>query len=54
MCPLARLQSLGAAAAGQAIDSMRMFLMGLKGGKPELGEAGVQPECSRDQPNPAR
>ena len=33
-----------AAAAGQATDSMRMFLMGLEGGKPELGEAGVQRE----------
>ena len=33
-----------AAAAGQATDSMRMFLMGLDGGKPAPGEAGVQPE----------
>ncbi|WP_295631299.1 AraD1 family protein [Novosphingobium sp.] len=33
-----------AAAAGQATDSMRMFLMGLEGGKPAPGEAGVQPE----------
>ena len=33
-----------AAAAGQATDSMRMFLMGLEGGKPEVGIAGVQPE----------
>ena len=33
-----------AAAAGQATDSMRMFLMGLEGGKPAAGEAGVQPE----------
>jgi hypothetical protein len=33
-----------AAASGQATDSMRMFLMGLEGGKPAAGEAGVQPE----------
>jgi len=33
-----------AAATGQATDSMRMFLMGLEGGKPESGLAGVQPE----------
>jgi hypothetical protein len=33
-----------AAATGQATDSMRMFLMGLEGGKPEAGMAGVQPE----------
>jgi hypothetical protein len=33
-----------AAAAGQATDSMRMFLMGEAGGKPESGETGVQPE----------
>lgn len=33
-----------AAAAGQATDSMRMFLMGEAGGKPTAGEAGVQPE----------
>lgn len=33
-----------AAAAGQATDSMRMFLMGEQGGKPALGEVGVQPE----------
>ncbi|WP_299307313.1 AraD1 family protein [uncultured Croceicoccus sp.] len=32
-----------AAAAGNATDTMRMFLMGLEGGKPETGE-GVQPE----------
>jgi hypothetical protein len=32
------------AAAGEATDSMRMFLMGLEGGKPAPGEAGVQPE----------
>jgi hypothetical protein len=32
------------AAAGQATDSMRMFLMGLEGGKPVPGQAGVQPE----------
>jgi hypothetical protein len=33
-----------AAAAGRATDSMRMFLMGLEGGKPQPGAAGVQPE----------
>jgi hypothetical protein len=33
-----------AAAAGQATDSMRMFLMGEAGGKPAAGLAGVQPE----------
>jgi hypothetical protein len=33
-----------AAAAGAATDSMRMFLMGVEGGKPEPGEPGVQPE----------
>lgn len=33
-----------AAAVGQATDSMRMFLMGLEGGKPAAGLAGVQPE----------
>jgi len=33
-----------AAAAGQATDSMRMFLMGEAGGKPPPGETGVQPE----------
>lgn len=33
-----------AAAAGQATDSMRMFLMGEAGGKPLSGEVGVQPE----------
>jgi hypothetical protein len=33
-----------AAASGQATDSMRMFLMGLEGGKPPPGRAGVQPE----------
>ncbi|NCQ63008.1 MAG: FAH family protein, partial [Alphaproteobacteria bacterium] len=32
-----------AAAAGTATDSMRMFLMGLEGGKSESGE-GAQPE----------
>ena len=37
-------KALGHAAAGQATDSMRMFLMGLEGGKPAPGEAGVQPE----------
>jgi len=33
-----------AAAAGQATDSMRMFLMGVDGGKPSSGTTGVQPE----------
>ena len=33
-----------AAAAGEATDSMRMFLMGEEGGKPPPGEIGVQPE----------
>jgi len=33
-----------ATAAGQATDSMRMFLMGEAGGKPAAGEIGVQPE----------
>lgn len=33
-----------AQAEGQATDSMRMFLLGLAGGKPAVGEAGVQPE----------
>jgi hypothetical protein len=33
-----------AAAAGNATDSMRMFLMGEQGGKPAAGAAGVQPE----------
>jgi hypothetical protein len=33
-----------AAASGQATDSMRMFLMGLEGGKPADGATGVQPE----------
>lgn len=33
-----------AAAAGQATDSMRMFLMGMEGGKPEPGQVGAQPE----------
>lgn len=33
-----------AAAAGQATDSMRMFLMGVEGGKPDDGQEGVQPE----------
>ncbi|MEO5587804.1 MAG: AraD1 family protein [Novosphingobium sp.] len=33
-----------AAASGQTTDSMRMFLMGLEGGKPAAGEPGVQPE----------
>ncbi|MGN6356194.1 MAG: AraD1 family protein [Novosphingobium sp.] len=34
-----------AAAAGEKLtDSMRMFLMGMEGGKPEVGRVGVQPE----------
>ncbi len=33
-----------AAAAGQATDSMRMFLMGVEGGRPAAGAEGVQPE----------
>jgi hypothetical protein len=33
-----------AAQAGQATDSMRMFLMGVEGGKPAEGETGAQPE----------
>jgi hypothetical protein len=33
-----------AAAAGHATDSMRMFLMGEEGGKPEPDQEGVQPE----------
>ncbi len=33
-----------AAAAGQRTDSMKMFQMGLQGGKPPPGEIGVQPE----------
>jgi hypothetical protein len=33
-----------AAAGGTVTDSMRMFMMGLEGGKPEAGTAGVQPE----------
>src|SRR5690606_20078186 len=33
-----------AAAAGATTDSMRMFLMGVEGGKPEGGASGVQPE----------
>ncbi|OYU33866.1 MAG: FAH family protein [Novosphingobium sp. PASSN1] len=34
-----------AAAAGETLtDSMRMFLMGLEGGKPKVGKIGVQPE----------
>ena len=33
-----------AAMGGAQTDSMRIFLQGLKGGKPEPGEIGVQPE----------
>ncbi len=32
------------AAGGTMTDSMRMFMMGVEGGKPADGEAGVQPE----------
>jgi hypothetical protein len=32
------------AAAGAVTDSMRMFLMGVEGGKPASGQQGVQPE----------
>ena len=34
----------GAAAHGQATDSMRMFQLGVAGGKPEAGLVGAQPE----------
>jgi hypothetical protein len=33
-----------AAAGGHATDSMKMFLMGYEGGRPDPGEVGVQPE----------
>ena len=33
-----------AASSGQATDSMRMFLMGLEGGRPAAGQFGAQPE----------
>ncbi|MGZ9098791.1 MAG: AraD1 family protein, partial [Brevundimonas sp.] len=33
-----------AAAAGAETDSMRMFRMGLEGGKPDAGQIGAQPE----------
>jgi hypothetical protein len=33
-----------AAAGGTVTDSMRMFMMGVEGGKPATGEVGVQPE----------
>ncbi len=33
-----------AASAEKPTDSMRMFLMGVEGGKPEAGRTGVQPE----------
>src|SRR5687768_1678416 len=33
-----------AAAGGTLTDSMRMFMMGLEGGKPAAGQVGVQPE----------
>ncbi|MBS0363538.1 MAG: FAH family protein [Proteobacteria bacterium] len=33
-----------AIASGQATDSMKMFQMGLEGGKPESGRVGAQPE----------
>jgi hypothetical protein len=37
-------KKLGAAQEGELTDSMKMFRMGLEGGKPENGEVGVQPE----------
>jgi hypothetical protein len=37
-------KSVGAAAVETLTDSMRMFRMGLEGGKPAPGERGVQPE----------
>jgi hypothetical protein len=33
-----------AASGGQMTDSLRMFAMGVEGGKPEAGQEGVQPE----------
>jgi hypothetical protein len=33
-----------AAASGQVTDSMRMFMMGVEGGKPAIGAIGAQPE----------
>ena len=39
-----RNQMHQAAAGGQMTDSMRMFNMGLEGGKPAAGDVGVQPE----------
>jgi hypothetical protein len=33
-----------AASGGQMTDSLRMFAMGVEGGRPEAGEEGVQPE----------
>ena len=33
-----------AAAGGTVTDSMRMFMMGVEGGKPAAGQVGVQPE----------
>ena len=33
-----------AAASGTMTDSMRMFRMGIEGGKPQAGQVGVQPE----------
>ena len=33
-----------AAAAGQVTDSMRMFMLGVEGGKPATGAVGAQPE----------
>jgi hypothetical protein len=33
-----------AAAAGQVTDSMRMFMLGVEGGKPAIGAIGAQPE----------
>jgi hypothetical protein len=40
----ARDRMHAAAQAEQASDSLKMFRMGLEGGKPPLGETGVQPE----------
>jgi hypothetical protein len=40
----ARDRMHAAAQVEQASDSLKMFRMGLEGGKPALGEAGVQPE----------
>jgi hypothetical protein len=39
-----RMHRTAEADPDKVTDSMRMFLMGLKGGKPEAGQTGVQPE----------